>query len=154
MKKGLSAGKAGFTLIETIIYTALLAFLMGAGISAAFYIIDSSQKNKADINVQAEGNFILRKIEWAMNGASAAGVSGGELSITKPSLPVGQNPLKFSLSGANMQLARGSGAAVSLNSPLVAVSGVVFSYTPSSGKVTADFSVNGKAFSLTKYLRK
>ena len=62
--------KKGFSLIEVIIYIALMAFLMGAGITAAFFVIDSSQKNKEEVNVQAEGNFILRKIDWALTGAT------------------------------------------------------------------------------------
>lgn len=144
----------GFTLIETIIYIAILALLLGSGIAAAFYIIDSSQKNKTDINVQAEGNFILGKIAWALSGASAVSASGNTLTITKPSLPASENPLVFSLSGNKIRLRRGSGSAIDINSSNAPVSAATFSFTPSSGKVTAGVTIGGKVFNLIKYLRK
>ncbi|OHA70741.1 MAG: hypothetical protein A3D64_02825 [Candidatus Wildermuthbacteria bacterium RIFCSPHIGHO2_02_FULL_49_9] len=137
--------KKGFTLIETIIYIALLAFLLGAGISAAFYIIDSSQKNKSEVNVQAEGNFILRKLDWALTGATDVSAAGTTLTVTKAG-----GPYVFSYDGSKYFRL----GAVNLNSSLVTVSDVVFSVSGAPKKVTADFTVNGKAFNLTKYLRK
>ena len=56
----------GFTLVEVIIYIALLAFLLGSGVAASFYIVDSAEKNKSDVNAEAEAHFFLRKIEWAL----------------------------------------------------------------------------------------
>jgi len=149
--------KKGFTLIETIIYIALMALLMGGGVVTAFYVIDSAQKNKSDVNIQAEGNFIVRKIEWAMSGASGISV-GATLSITKPSLPPAQNPLVFSLSGSNVQLTRDTSAAQNLNSSNVSIDTLSFTDIPVSGGkpqgVTINFTVNNKPFTLTKYLRK
>lgn len=137
--------KKGFTLIETIIYIALLAFLMGAGISTAFFVIDSSQKNKSDVNEQAEGNFILRKLDWALTGATDVSASGTTLTVTKTG-----GPYVFTYDGTKFLRLGG----INLNSSLVTVSGVVYSVTGTPKKVTADFIVNGKAFSMTKYLRK
>ncbi len=154
----------GFTLIETIVYIAILTFLIASGFMAAFYIIDSSGKNKTDVNVQAEGNFIVRKIDWALTGASSVSVGATTLSITKDTsagFPASQNPIVFSLNGSNLQLARGAGAAATVNSSYVAIAGVggvIFTDTPAvSGKpeaVSANFTVNGSQFSITKYLRK
>ncbi len=136
----------GFSLIEVIIYIALMAFLMGAGISAAFFIIDSSQKNKADVNVQAEGNFILRKLDWALTGATDVSLSGTTLTVTKTG-----GPYVFSYDGSKYFRLGG----VNLSSSLVTVSGVVYAIDIAPPKkVTVTFSVNGKAFSMTKYLRK
>lgn len=147
----------GFTLIETIIYIAILAFLIGSGITTAFFIIDSAQKNKSDINIQAEGNFIVRKIEWAMSGATGISV-GATLSLTKPSLPPAENPLVFSLNGSNLQLTRGTNAAGNINSSNVSINALSFTDIPASGGkpqgITVNFTVNNKPFTLTKYLRK
>ena len=134
-----------------------MALLMGGGVVTAFYVIDSAQKNKSDVNIQAEGNFIVRKIEWAMSGASGISV-GATLSITKPSLPPAQNPLVFSLSGSNVQLTRDTSAAQNLNSSNVSIDTLSFTDIPVSGGkpqgVTINFTVNNKPFTLTKYLRK
>src|SRR3989344_3115161 len=121
--------KNGLTLLETVIYMGILTFLMGAGVTAAFYIIDSGQKDKTGVNVQAEGNFLLRKIEWAMTGASSDSmiVSPTTLSLAKdisPDFPDPlQNPLVFSWDGSkNFQLKRGTGGmATNLNSSNVKV---------------------------------
>lgn len=139
--------KKGFTLIETIIYIAILAFLMGAGIAAAFYVIDASQKNKTEVNVQAEGNFILRKIGWALTGAADASFAGTTLTITNAG-----GPYVFSYDGSQY-IKLGSN---NLNSSRVTVSGVSFAVDSgvSPKKITASFNVNGKTFNLTKYLRK
>ena len=102
----------GFTLIETIIYIAILALLIGGGIAAAFYVIDSSSKTKSEVNIQAEGISIIRKIEWALTGASNANlISATDISITKDTgagFPAAQNPLNFSLQGSSIQLTTGS----------------------------------------------
>ena len=163
---------AGFTLIETVIYIAILAFLMGGGMTAGFYIIDSGQKNKTDINTQAEGYFLLRKIEWALTGASSISVTPTSLSVTKDTItgfPSSQNPLILSLDGSNLQLTRGNPilTTANLNSSNVAgagVGGVVFIDIPSSGGKPEGVKINftvmskesgvSKLFTVAKYLRK
>lgn len=136
--------KNGFTLIETIIYIAILAFLIASGVMSAFYIIDSSGENKIDVNVQAEGNFILRKIDWALTGATDASVAGSSLTITKTS-----GPYIFSFDGSQYLQLGGT----NLNSSRVTISSVVFSVSGSPKKITVSFNVNGKPFAITKYLR-
>jgi len=168
VKKNCPKINDGFTLIETVIYIAILSIVIGGGIVSAFYIIDSGQKNKIGVNIQAEGNFLLRKIEWAMTGAASISVvSPSRLSIIKDTttgFPPLQNPLVFSLVGSNLQLTRGAGMATNLNSSNVAVSlvnGVVFTATAgTSAGVTISFilssgnPVKSQTFTVTKYLRK
>ena len=55
--------KSGFTLIETIIYLALLSFLIGSGVAVAFMLADSSQKTAQDALGIEEANFLLHKFE-------------------------------------------------------------------------------------------
>ena len=58
----------GFTLIETIIYIALFALLMGMALISAYYLIDSSKNLGTKTNIQEEGDFIIRKLNWALTG--------------------------------------------------------------------------------------
>ena len=165
MKKNCPKINDGFTLIETVIYIAILSIVIGGGIVSAFYIIDSGQKNKIGVNIQAEGNFLLRKIEWAMTGAASISVvSPSRLSIIKDTttgFPPLQNPLVFSLVGSNLQLTRGAGMATNLNSSNVKVDSVIFTKingTPAG--VTISFTLSAgnppksQTFTVTKYLRK
>ncbi len=58
--------KRGFTLIETLIYIALFALLIGGGISSAFSLIASSDRIGTQAMLEEEGNFLLAKIGWAL----------------------------------------------------------------------------------------
>ena len=73
----------GFTLIEVIIYIALFSLLMGTAFVTAFQLIDGSGKISIKNTAQSEGNFVLRKINWAMTNASFISISGSELTINK-----------------------------------------------------------------------
>ena len=59
----------GFTLMETIIYVALLALLMGGTLLAAYQILQSSSATSAHDSAGMEGSFIMRKVAWALGGA-------------------------------------------------------------------------------------
>ncbi|KKT41196.1 MAG: hypothetical protein UW30_C0011G0027 [Candidatus Giovannonibacteria bacterium GW2011_GWA2_44_13b] len=139
--------KNGFTLIETIIYIALLSMLIGGGLITAFYIVDTSRANATDINIEAEGNFLLRKFEWVMNGSAIT-------TLADTSLTVSKNGTTYVLAkdGANMEL-----DGVVLNSLLVSVtlpaSGKIFASEDPEGVIFA-FKLNGKEFSAAKFTRK
>jgi type II secretory pathway pseudopilin PulG len=136
----------GFTLIETIIYIALVGMLISGGIVTAFYIVDTSRTNSADINIQAEGNFLIRKFEWLMNGGTADTIAATGLTVTKSG-----TTYVLSLNGSNLEL-----DGVVLNSSLVAVApvaGEIFTSAAPDG-VKMAFTLNGKEFSTTKHTRK
>lgn len=77
----------GFSLIETIIYIALLALLMSGAIVTVYQITQSSYLVGEKNVVQEEGHFVLRKIEEAFSGAQDVSTSGsgcgGVLSVTQ-----------------------------------------------------------------------
>jgi len=127
----------GFTLIETIIYIALLAFIIGAGVSSAYYLIDSSVKGENDVNTIAEAEFLLRKIDWAMTGAN--------------SVDVGQ---MFDLSSNRVRISVDGGLShVYLTSSSTKVTGLDFILLSPDG-ITASTTIDGKHFEVTKYIRK
>jgi len=163
-QKGLPA-QAGFTLIETILYLALFAIVIGGGMAAAYNIIQTTDANSNHVILQEEANFLFRKIDWALTGVTAITANTSTLVTTKPISGV-STQLTFALSVNTITLQRGTGTAVVLNSASIAVSALSFTKTAGgNGKpdsVTAAFSLitaqNGRGasqdFSLTKYLRK
>jgi len=126
--------------------------LIGGGLITAFYIIDTSRTNSTDINTEAEGNFLIRKFEWIMNGASSAVISdAGPSSGITLTVVKGGTTYVLRLNGANLEL-----DGVILNSSLIVVTtvgGAVFTTADPDG-IKMAFNVNGKEFSTAKHLRK
>lgn len=60
--------RAGFTLIEVVIYLALFSIIMSGAIVSIYSIIESSGRNQTKAMVQEEGSFLLGKIDWALTG--------------------------------------------------------------------------------------
>ncbi len=61
----------GFTLIEVVIYLALIGLLFSGLFVSAFAIIESIGRNDTQIMILEEGNFLLAKIERKANSTSA-----------------------------------------------------------------------------------
>ncbi len=151
----------GFTLIEAIIYIALFAIIIGGGLAASYQIIQSTDAAQNHVILQQEANFIFRKIEWALTGATAVNTPNTyTLGVTKGSL------LTFTQNTGSLTLQRASDSSVILNSSSVIVN--LFSVAKivgSGGKpdsVKVDFTLTlaqsgmptTQSFSFIKYLRK
>ena len=155
--------KNGFTILELLVYIAILAFLIGGGVASAFAVIDFSEKNKVDINVQAEGQFLTRKIEWALTDATpGAGIinplptlSGDFLETDKNG--VGIIRIDVDASG-RARISVAGDPALEITNDRVQVQNLLFEHIPPDGTkpeaIHATFDINGVSFSTTRYLRK
>jgi hypothetical protein len=140
----------GFTLIETIVYIALLGFLMTGVLMSVYGIVESGSITQAKTSTQDEGNFVLRKIEWALGSAESASVSGSYLSIVRTDGATAD----FRFSGGNIEMRVDGGSYERLTSDAVEISGLEFdaiSGTPSG--ITASTTLDGVAFTTTRYVR-
>ena len=152
--------KSGFTLIETLIYMVLFAIVIGGGMVATYQIIEATDADHNHVILQEEANFLLRKINWALTGANSFSIisSPPSLSITKTGSPT----IIFNENSNNLQITRGTGSPIILNSSNITVTNL--SFLPISGGtgITTSFALttvqNGRpasqTFSTTKYLRK
>src|SRR3990167_4074727 len=76
--------KKGFTLIEVIIYIALFSLLMGSAFVVVYQLIEGSDKLSVKNTTQEEGNFVMRKFNWALTGISSINSpSSGTSNILK-----------------------------------------------------------------------
>src|SRR3989344_8094326 len=75
--------KKGFTLIETLVYLALFALIIGGMVVAAYLLFETSDRYQSRAMLQEEQNFIMAKIAWALDNAMSANVVGDVLTITK-----------------------------------------------------------------------
>lgn len=77
--------QSGFTLFEVLIYIALFTFIMGGAILSSYQIFEGSAQVQALAEREVELNFVLRKIDWALNGATSVFVlnSGTTLQVLR-----------------------------------------------------------------------
>lgn len=153
----------GFTLIEVIIYITLFSLILGSAFVIAYQLIEGSSKLSTKSTVQAEGNFVLRKLNWALTGLdpdSAPVISGSAcsqtLSVDKTDPSVDTVDIRLNeIDGVKyieiQENEEGFNPITTIN---VLVSCLKFS--PISGTpagITASFEINGSPFSITKYVR-
>ena len=74
----------GFTLIETLVYLALFAVLVGGFVVSAYALFESNNRNAAKAMLEQEKGFVIGKINWALGGAQTVSVPNQQtLTVTK-----------------------------------------------------------------------
>lgn len=150
----------GFTLIEVLIYSALLGLLMTGVLGGVYMIIQATGSSNERQLIDDEANFVLRKINWALDGITdinspASGATGTTLSIDKSGFGL---PVRFRLNLDNIEIDSGTGTYSPLDSANVTAASLSFYHVPASGNqpaaVKASFYLNDKFFETTKYIRK
>lgn len=150
----------GFTLIEVLVYSALLAFIMTGVMGAVYMIVQGFNRSSATVTADDEANFILRKFNWAMSCATSVtvpsrGATTNTLRVSRNNIPFGENPLFFDLDSATstIRIRRGAGALTDLNS--LKAASLSFQRTPASqsDKIKASFYIDGRQFETSKYIR-
>jgi type II secretory pathway pseudopilin PulG len=142
----------GFSLIETIIYIALLGFIMSGAVITAYQVTQSSSVVSGKNVSQEEGSFVLRKLEQAFVGSADVWENAGSLVIDP--YPAGPGDyITISVSGDTVFIKRGAGNTVELTTDNVTAD-FEFSVHASPPKgVTATTTVDGVPFVMTKYVR-
>lgn len=152
----------GFTLIETIIYITLITFMMGSAVTAAFYVIDASGRDRDKVIVTVEAEFLMHKIDWVLTGLDLSnpinvppsGASGSTLSVNKNGFA---SPLVVDRSSDRVRLSAG-GAPVELTAERVKVTSLTFQHIaaipPKPAAIAVSFKMGGRDFQMTKYVRK
>lgn len=151
----------GFTLIEVLIYSALIAMIISGSLIAVYQIIEGSNSIQNKIITEQEANFLLSKIRWALTGATtidipAIGLASSTLSINKANYS--ENPIVFDLNSNNLRIKQCSGNPAILNSQNIAINNLIFEHLAASGSgpegLKINITINNKLFTTTIYLRK
>jgi hypothetical protein len=127
---------------------------------ATYQIIQSSDSGTNHVILEEEANFLLRKINWALTGATDVTNTSSTLTSTK-NIDGASTVLTFNFSSPDLTLQRSSGSPVTLNSTSISISNLTFEETTTGNGITTAFTLttvqNGKNvtedFSTTKYLR-
>ena len=151
----------GFTLIEVLIYVALISIIIGGSLTVVYQILETNSGVYNKIIIEQEANFLLQKIRWTMTGVSTinspgVGATSSSLSVNK--INFSENPVIVDLSSSTARMKRGSGQPAVLNSQNVVVENLVFQHLASSSSIPEAIKINitvsKKAFTTTIYLRK
>jgi len=127
---------SAFTLIETLIYSAIVSGFVVLALVITYQMIDFRDDLDAGRELYENQRFLSQKINWVLSNVSvinspAAGATGASVSVSK--INHGSNPLVIdSLSGV-ARLTIGGGAATALTNDYVTVSDLSFENLSFSG---------------------
>jgi type II secretory pathway pseudopilin PulG len=146
---------SGFTLIETVIYIALLGIIMAGAVTGAYEVMQGSTNISAKTTVQDEGGFVLRKLEWALTGLSGTPtVAGSGCAQTLHTTTYAGTNYDVRLTGSAVEMRENSGSYAPITTSNVSVSCLKFqSLAGTVPGVAATVTISGKDFTTTKYLR-
>ena len=149
-----STFESGFTLIETVVYVALLSILLSGAIVAAFSLSDGAAKNTETLQTKEEIAFIEDKIGWALMNATSITTTATSIRIQKMTgddFVSSDNPITLYEDDAMLLLKRGSAAPVPLNPDGFPVTAFHSSIkTTNSGKqVSVAFEMRDQSFDAT-----
>ena len=144
--------KSGFTIIELLIYIALLSgFILILG-QLFFSILDTQLESQANSAVDSEGQYLLARLDYDIRRASSLttpatlGQSGSVLTLN-----IGGTAYTYSLTGSNLELTV-SGNALPLNSQNIFVTGFTVrrlgNPDPAKPSVLIDISISSQTVSL------
>jgi hypothetical protein len=140
-----------FTLVEVMIYIALFGMLVGGAVVSAYQVLSGGARNQRSIEIQEEGTFIHRKINWEVAQANTA-------SVVSDTLVLEPGHVVFAEDAGRMTIARGaSSVALPISSESVVLASTTFAVTPGVGgkptSVRASFLVDDVPFAFVRYLR-
>jgi len=121
--------QTGFTLLELLLYAAIVGSLL---ISISYFfatVADSRVKNQTIAEVDQQGRFMMDTMLQTIRNASginspSAGANSNSLSVTVPLS--GNSPTVYSLSGSSLQIKEGANTPVLLSNSNVSISNLTF----------------------------
>ncbi len=148
---------------------ALYAIVIGGAVVGVYSILESGGRGQTRAAIEAEGSYMLGKIDWALTSAKSVTINGDTLSVVRNGLISSENPLVFSMQSGELLLARGSSAPQALNNTNTVMSDLQLSRVTTSASgiipesITVSFTLAARTprgdmvtrnFSTVKYLRK
>jgi prepilin-type N-terminal cleavage/methylation domain-containing protein len=140
--------KRAFTLIELLIYIAILSLVLVSITGFFLNIISGDIKESSYQEVQQNGRFAMAKITQEIK--KAIGINIPVLGSSSSSLSLvmatpGLNPTIFDISGGKLRITQGSSAPVELTTDQVIVNNLQFtnlSYVGTPGTIRVEMTVN------------
>ncbi|MBI2406544.1 MAG: hypothetical protein HYV25_03105 [Candidatus Harrisonbacteria bacterium] len=122
----------GLTLIETLLYTAIVAIVITAFMLSTYGLLQTSERVEAGIELADAKLFAEQKLEWLIQGVDAitvpaAGDSAATLTLNKVNFT--GNPLTVDAASGALRLSSSGGTPVPLTPNGISISNVLFERT-------------------------
>src|SRR3989344_366792 len=149
--------REGFTLIEVVIYVALLGLFLSGAIGAAFALSESNARTIRNAHIQEEAAFISQKISWALTNATSVDIVANTIFITKQEgedFTVGENPITIYRAGTSLMLERNTREALPLNATALPIESFEIEIVAEKlgEAIVVKFQLAGKAFTIHRPL--
>ncbi len=131
----------GLTLLETIVYMALVSIVVLAFVSFALDVVGTAQKARVQQEVQQNARFVVERINHEIRSASSLN-AGSSTFDSHPGVlflatdDVLTNPIVFDVSGGVLRISEAGGAAQDLTSSKMTVSNFVITNLSVSGRTS------------------
>ena len=135
--ESLHHNKRGFTLIETLIYSALTAFILTFAILTAYQFIQNSDRLRYQRELSENKKFFEQKVHWTLQNISAINsptVNATSTSLSINKLSYANNPVVIDTIDWIARIKKGSGSAIPITSDYVTVQNLLFHQFSFSGR--------------------
>lgn len=127
--------KSGFTLIELILYIALIVTILSAIVPFVWNTIQTGVKSAVQQEVNSNARYISERIKYEVRNATGVN-SVTATSISLSTSVVATNPTVIDLSGGNIRIKQGTGTTVNLNSANTVINSLTFTNFTSADNKT------------------
>ncbi len=141
----------GFTLLETVIYIALLSVILTGLLVSVYPLFTGTERINAKVTAEGEAAFILRKVAWMLSDATAvtSPAFAGALSSTFRVVRYSGSPVIMRLNPTTGELEISEDDGVSyllLTASRVKVENFEVTRTAPSGQtlISVEFDINGQ----------
>ncbi len=144
---GLKANQ-GFTLVEILLYTALISIMLFAVSDFYFLIIKSRVKNQTIAEVEQQAAQAIQMITQTARNAenvTSPGAGGSAAFLTLDAADAAKDSTIFDLSGGAIRIKEGVGSPIVLTNSRVIASGLNFqnlSYSGTPGIIRVSFTLS------------
>ena len=143
---------AGFTLLETLLYIALTALVLGGAVSATFGFSEASKRTNTKALREQEIMFVSKKLDWLLGGATSVTVTGSLSTITNPDLG-SDSPVQVEINNNALYMDTAMADKTSLSSSWLAVTGDAAPFGFTDNIFSAKVFIGSEAWSYSYYVR-
>ncbi|OGY38676.1 MAG: hypothetical protein A2418_01310 [Candidatus Brennerbacteria bacterium RIFOXYC1_FULL_41_11] len=140
---------SGLTLIETVIYSALIAMILGGSFGVVYQVLRGADWLSGEIMREQELSFIFGKIGWSLTNiesviAPVQNSTSSVMILNKKNFA--KNPIVFSISSSSIFLKLGTDEALPINNSRIVIEALVFgreSFSTSTAEILKAMVLTG-----------